>query len=144
MSALGDRMHVRVLRRTMDLRPLLEQLRREGWSPRRCAEALDLAERFVVRVLNGTAPTYVSPEVRELARVLDERPPVASALHALAVESRGLWAVEWWPLRRRVVAAVVSLDLARTTSPDMWEATQLGMAVHRYRARPLGRSAIPR
>lgn len=135
---IADRARARQLRRELDLRDVLLQLQREGWSPRRCSCALDLPEAFLVRVLTGRTPTRAAraePMVRSLAVELDDRPAVASVLHDLVAETRGgLWAVDWWPLPFRVVALLCRRQLTRRHGEAQWEPTTLGVDVDRFRS----------
>lgn len=138
---LADRARARQLRRDHDLREVLLQLQREGWSPRRCSCALDLPEAFLVRVLTGRAPARAhraEPMVRALAVELDDRPALASVLHDLVAETRGgLWAVDWWPLPFRVVALFCRRQLTRRHGEAQWEPTTLGVEVDAFRTRRL-------
>lgn len=137
MSELADRARVRTLRRDLDLRHTLEQLRRDGWSPKRAAIALELGETFVLRVLLGPVSRRprADPMVRALAAELDDRPRFAAALHDLVVESRGgLWAVEWRPLPLPVVSLLCRRRLTRQSGPT-WEPTKLGVDVDHLRHR---------
>jgi hypothetical protein len=138
VSLLVDRARVQTLRRTLDLRATLEQLRREGWSPKRAAIALDLGETFLLRVLNGptSARPKAEPMVRALAAELDERPSVAAALRGLVLESRGgLWPVEFWPTPRGIVQLCCRRALARECGQNEWTPTPLGVDVDAFRQR---------
>lgn len=142
MSMLSDRARVRLLRRDADLRTVLEQLRTDGWSPRRAAIALELPERFLLRILSGPQrkAARADPRVRELAGELEDHPQVGSALEGLVLDSRsGLWPVDWWPLPYPVVAFTCRRLLAVKHGEAQWCPTPLGVKVAQFRSnRPGG------
>jgi len=136
----GDKAVVRVLRKAhTNLTTIIQTLMRQGWSPGRCAVALELPEAYLIRTVQGIDGRVRQPPKRRIHRLEEARKAISTmtfmqlaALRQLIVDSRlGRKPIDQ-PTGRGssgTVAALIDRQLVTRHGESQWLPTPLGLDV---------------